>query len=460
MINRYRQLTFWHDSLPGELQPRPVLDRDIEADIAIVGAGYAGLWTAYYLKQIDPSLDIVVLEAEIAGYGASGRNGGWCSSHVTGIEKWFEDPQHKAAALHLQRLMFKTVEEIGWVTEKESIDCHFDQSGALEIAVQAGQLNRLKQELAHLRELGFGEEDYQWLDAGEMKALLDVDGGLGGFRLSHCAAVHPARLARGLADCVERMGVKIYEQSPVLNIEQKVLTLPAARVRAEINLITTEGYTANLAKHRKRLTPIHSMMVATEPLNQEQLAETGFKQRYTFGNFDRATTYGQLTADKRIAFGCRGTYLFGSGIRTSFDPAEPVFDIVRNTLLQFFPGLRGVGFTHAWGGAMGVARSMQPSVHFNPSTGQGWAGGFFGSGVAATHLAAQTLADLVTGQDTERLQTPWVNSPDAHKIWEPEPFRWVGIRYTRAMMQVIDRIEYRSGRFSPAVCRVLDRLLP
>jgi len=162
MEQEFRKLSYWHDSVPGSLKPRSSLTSDIQADIAIVGAGYTGLWTAYYLKQIDPSLDIVILEAEIAGFGASGRNGGWCSSYLSGIDQWLDDPVHRDGAIRLQNLMFDTVREVGRVTRKESIDCHFEQSGALEIAVIPAQLDRLRKELEHLQGLGFGEQDYRW----------------------------------------------------------------------------------------------------------------------------------------------------------------------------------------------------------------------------------------------------------------------------------------------------------
>ena len=143
----YRQQSFWLDSVPDSLKPRPSLENDVEADIAIVGAGYTGLWTAWYLKQIDPNLNIAILEAEIAGFGASGRNGGWCASFLSGIEHWFDDPDKRDDAIRLQRQMFDAVREVGRVTESEAIDCHFEQSGALEVAVLPAQLIRLREEL-------------------------------------------------------------------------------------------------------------------------------------------------------------------------------------------------------------------------------------------------------------------------------------------------------------------------
>jgi glycine/D-amino acid oxidase-like deaminating enzyme len=454
------QISYWHDSLPEAVQARPVLESDIDADVVIIGAGYTGLWTAYYLKKIDPALNIVVLEAKIAGFGASGRNGGWCTPFISGIEHWLNNPLYKDPALRLKRLMIDTVSEIGRVTELEAIDCHNERSGALEIAVLPEQLKRLRDEFNHQRDLGFGEDVYSWLDAKELGEVLKVDKALAGIRAHQCAAVHPARLARGLADCVEGLGVKIYEHSPVQTLNGQVVTAAGYKVNANTTLVTTEGYSGGLFGHKQRLIPVHSMMVATEPLSREQINEIGFRQRYTFANYDRVTTYGQLTADNRIAFGCRGTYLFASGIQHKFEHDDSEFELVRNTLLRFFPALQGVRFTHAWGGAMGVSRSLRPSVNFDPDKGVGWAGGFFGNGVAATHLAGQTLADLVTAQQTERLDTPWVNPAHANRRWEPEPLRWLGVRSTRTLMGVADRFEYQGGRPGSFFAKILDMFMP
>jgi len=455
----YRGLSFWHDSVPGSLTPRAALQHDEQADIAIIGAGYTGLWTAYYLKQQQPSLRIILLESEIAGYGASGRNGGWCSAFLSNIERWFADPGHRAGAVRLQKLMFDTVREVGEVAQRESIDCHYEHSGALEVAVNPAHLQRLKAELASARDLGFGEDDFRPLTAAETTQRINIDGALGGLLISHCAAIHPARLARGLAVALEKMGVKIFEQSPVLSVDGRVVRTPHARVTAETVILATEGYSRDLPGLKRRLVPMHSMMVATEPLSPEQLHGIHFQQRFVFGNYDRMVTYGQVTADQRIAFGCRGMYRFGSAITHRFAAGDPCFDFIRNTLVRFFPALKGIAFTHAWGGSMGVSRRLSPSVNYDPRTGQAWAGGFFGNGVGATHLAGKTLADLVLRQDTERVHTPWVNPLDDRKKWEPEPLRWLGISAMAKLMHQVDRVEYATGRTPPLRNWILERLV-
>lgn len=458
MTEARRELSFWHDSLAGALQPRPALGAETRSDIAIVGAGYTGLWAAWYLKRLEPSLRIAMVEADIAGYGAAGRNGGWCSAWLSGIERWLDDPARRAGAIRLQKLMFQTVHDIGETTGREGIDCHYERAGALQIAVNPAQFERLEAELRYIRELGFGESDYRWLDRGDIRRTLAVDGALAALHLPHCAAIHPARLARGLAARLEREGVTIYEESPVLECGAGSVRTTGGAITADTVLVATEGYGAALSGRRRGLIPVHSMMVVTEPLPDETFERIGFQRRYCFGNLDRVVTYGQRTADNRIAFGCRGRYFYGSAVRHGFNPADPGFELVRSTLLRFFPELRGVRFTHAWGGALGVSRSLRPAVCFDAERRFGWAGGYFGNGVAAAHLAGRTLADLALGRDSELLQTPWVNPPEALRSWEPEPLRWLGFRATRALMERADRAEY-AGRSAAKLQKLIDILI-
>jgi glycine/D-amino acid oxidase-like deaminating enzyme len=451
--------SFWLDSTPGTLQPRTALTTEIEADVAIIGAGYTGLWTAYYLKKSNPSLNIVMLESHYAGFGASGRNGGWCSAYLSGIEHWLDDPEQREGGILLQKQMFDTVAEIGRIASQESIDCHFEQSGALEVAVIPAQMERLEQELEHLQRLGFSESDYQRLGPGELQNRLKVEGALGAIHMKHCAAIQPALLARGLAEVVERLGVTLYEQSPVLQVDDRTLVTASGKIKAGAVVVATEGYSGSISGRQRRLVPIHSMMVVTEPLSDGQIDAIGFDQRYCFGNLDWLVTYGQLTADRRIAFGCRGTYHYGSHLRT-FNPDDPEFRLVRQTLLRFFPSLEGISFTHSWGGCMGVSRSLRPSVNFDSEQRFGWAGGYFGNGVGASHLAGRTMADLVSGQSTERTETPWVNPTDAQRRWEPEPLRWLGVKSRARLMHWADRAEYLGSPAAPLITRTLDTLFP
>jgi glycine/D-amino acid oxidase-like deaminating enzyme len=460
----YRKLSYWHDSVPGPLLPRPGLENDLEVDVAIAGAGFTGLWTAYYLSQLEPTLSIAILETEIAGFGASGRNGGWCTSYLSGLDKALAHPDRADGAIRLQEQLFDTVKEVGRVSKLESIDCHFDQSGHVEAAMLPTQAQRIRHHVDFMHGLGFGEGDYRLLTASQLRERVNIDRVLGGMYMSHCAAIHPARLVRGLAETVERRGVRIFEQSPVLQLDHQGLTTTGGRVRADSTVLATEGYTGSIKGLKRKLIPIHSMMVATEPLSDQLIEQTNLHRRYTFNNVDHMVTYGQLTADRRIAFGYRGSYCFGSRIKTHFDPADTDFDLVRQSLLKFFPSLGGTRFTHAWGGAMGVSRSLNPAVCFDADKRLGWVGGYFGDGVGASNLAGRTLADLILKRDTDRVHTPWVN-PDGErelhkKLWEIEPFRWLGINSRAGLMQLADKAEYSDSRTAPLINKMLDTLFP
>jgi len=462
--HKYRKLSYWHDSVPGPLLPRPSLENDIEVDIAIAGAGYTGLWTAYYLKQLKPELSIAIIESETAGFGASGRNGGWCAAYLSGIEKMLVRPDLADAAKRLQRLLFDTVREVGRVTELESIDCHFDQSGQVEAAVLPAQLLRVREDVDFMHNLGFGEQDFRWLTAQQVREHINIEGALGGMLMIHCAAIHPARLVRGLADVVEGRGVQIFEKTPVLKLGQQGLITAGGRVKAGVTVLATESYTGSIKGLRRKLIPVHSMMIATEPLSEVQLEQIGLHKRYTFSNLDHLVTYGQLTADRRIAFGCRGTYLFGAKVKPHFDPVDPEFELVWETLLRFFPTLHGSRFTHAWGGSMGVSRTLHPSVCFNREKSFGWAGGYFGNGVAATNLAGRTMADLILERDTDRIHTPWVNPEREReldkKLWEIEPVRWLGINSRARLMRLADRAERANSIAAPLINKTLETLFP
>lgn len=462
--HQYRKLSYWHDSVPGSLSPRSSLDNDIEVDIAIAGAGYTGLWTAYYLKQLEPTLSIAIIESEIAGFGASGRNGGWCSSYLSGMEKALGKPASKDAAIRLQRLLFDTVKEVGRVSRLESIDCHFDHIGQVDAAILPAQLKRVRDYVDFMHGLGFGEQDVRWQTPQQLCERVNIDGVLGGLYMSHCAVIHPARLVRGLAGVVEALGVKIYEQTPVIKLDQQGFTTPAGRVSAGTTILATEAYTGSIKGLGRKLIPIHSMMIATEPLSDRQLEQTGLHQRYAFNNLDHMTTYGQLTADHRIAFGCRGSYLYGARVKQHFDPADPEFDLVWKSLLKFFPTLSDSRYTHAWGGAMGVSRTLKPAVCFNRKSRFGWAGGFFGNGVGATNLAGRTLADLILERDTDRVHTPWVNPERERELdkkrWEIEPVRWLGINSRARLMRMADRAERKHSITAPLINKTLDTLFP
>lgn len=440
----YRGLSLWLDDV-GDLTPRPPLPGDIDAEVAIVGAGYTGLWTAYYLLKADPTLRIAVIEREIAGFGASGRNGGWCSALFAASHKKIARRYGRDAAHALQKEMFATVDEVGRAAAAEGIDCDFHKGGTLTLVTAPTQLDRVRKEIDEERGWGFTERDRRWLDADETAARIRVAGCLGAAFTPHCARVHPAKLVRGLAAVVENLGATIYEDSAVTAIAPRLVTTATGRVKAPLVVRATEGYTAQLPGHRRHLVPLYSLMIATEPLGREVWNEIGWDDYETLQDGRHLLIYAQRTADDRIAIGGRGApYHLGSDIADRHERVDAVHDALERTLHELFPATRGARITHRWGGPLGVPRDWFSSVGLDRSTGLAWAGGYVGDGVATSNLAGRTLRDLILGHDTDLTHLPWVGHRSPR--WEPEPVRWLGIN---AMLKVVgsaDRKEARTGR--------------
>ena len=410
--------SFWLAQL-GPAPARPALAGDTEADVAIVGGGFTGLWTAYYLAAADPGLRIVVLEADTCGFGASGRNGGWCSG-------LFPVPVGKLArrygrerAVAQYRALAATVDEVGRVAAAEGIDCGYAKGGTLSLARSRAQLRRAR--ASAVADQAFGL-DVSLLSAAEATVRCGASGVLGATYSPDCAAVQPAALVRGLAGAVERHGVTVYEQTRAVRLAPGRVVTDRGTVTAGVVVRALEGYTAGLAGHRRVLAPVYSLMIATEPLPPAVWDRIGLAARETFTDHRHLIIYGQRTADDRLAFGGRGApYHFGSRIRPSFDRVPAVFGALRKALHELFGIVPPIAYR--WGGPLGIPRDWMPSVGLDG--GLAWAGGYVGDGVAATNLAGRTLADLITGRDSELTRLPWVGHRS--RRWEPEPLRWLGV---------------------------------
>jgi glycine/D-amino acid oxidase-like deaminating enzyme len=454
----YAGLSLWHETAGDDWTPRPALPGDTEADVAIVGAGYTGLWTAYYLAVTDPALRIVVLEAEVAGYGASGRNGGWCSAlfpaslgAVAGLPG-----AGREAALAQHAAMRATVDEVVRVTAAEGIDAHVAKGGTVSLVRSPAQLRRARAEVADARAWGRGEDDLRLLGAAEADDVLRGTRTLGATYTPDCAAIHPARLVRGLAAAAERRGVRIHEGTPVTAIEPGRAVTGHGTVRADVLVRATEGYTPSLAGQRRALAPVHSLVIATEPLPAEVWEGIGLRRRETFTDHRHLLIYGQRTADDRLVFGGRGApYFLASRVRSRFDRDYRVFRRLHHALVELFPTLADRRITHAWGGALGVPRDWCGSVGLDRNSGLAWAGGYVGDGVATTNLAGRTLADLVLGRDTDLVRLPWVGHRS--RPWEPEPLRWLGINAGLRAMALAD-VEERLTRRPSLTARAMAPL--
>lgn len=433
----------WQDTLGYTPQRRAPLSVD-RADVAIVGAGYTGLWTAYYLSVLDPGLDIVVIDREHVGFGASGRNGGWCVGEFASGLDGLTAVGGADAALRLVREGFAAVDEVGRVCIEESIECDYAKGGTIRLARNEAQLARARSEVEHHHAAGLSDDDLRLLSADEARRHLHASDVHGGFFFAHTASLHPAKLVHGLADAVEGRGVTIAERSAATRISPGVVETEHGTVHAGTVVRATEGYTSTLAGEKRTLAPLYSLMVATEPLPGEVWETLGLADRQTFADERHLVIYGQRTADDRIAFGGRGApYGYGSRIDSSIETGSKTHRLVEEALRQLLPALGDARITHRWGGVLGVPRDWFPSLRYDPVTGLATGGGYVGEGVAAANLAGRTLAELITGTESQRTELPWVGHRS--RKWEPEPLRWIGINAALHVMGSADRVEQKTG---------------
>jgi glycine/D-amino acid oxidase-like deaminating enzyme len=435
--------------LPVAVAPLP---GDRTADVCIVGGGLTGLWTAYYLSEADPTLDIVVLEAEFVGYGASGRNGGWLSAELPGSRATFaRGPGGMSAVDRLAAELYESVDRVIDVCQTHGIDADVCKSGVMYVATSAAQLVRLQSGSP-----GPGSR-HQILGVEESLARIRVDGTRGAALDPQCARVQPAKLVRGLAEVVRSRGVRIYEQTRVMSVQPGRAVCESGTVTAPFVLQCLEGYTSALRGNRRTWLPMNSAMVVTEPLSQDVWAELGWAGSELLGDLANAYYYAQRTADGRIALGGRGRpYRYGSG--TDVDGVTQAWTIrsLRETLERAFPQLSGVALDHAWCGVLAVPRDWCASVSLDQRTGVGFAGGYVGSGLTATNLAGRTLRDLVLEKQTDLTALAWTNRPV--RPWEPEPLRWLGVNGMYALYRAADRREVAGLDRPSRLGRFADRL--
>ena len=445
-------IAHWFSRIP---EPRAALPGDREADVCIVGAGYTGLWTAYYLRQLDPSLSIAVVEARFAGFGASGRNGGWLSGLPPGHRGMLAKAHGRDSVIAWQRMLNESVDEVIDVAAREGIDADILKGGNLEVARNPAQAGRLREEVEE--DHRWGVDDVEILSAAEASARVKVDGlTLGSFN-PHCARIQPAKLVRGLADVVERLGATLYEQTPVTEIAPGRVETPRGVLRAPVILRATEGFTARMRGLRRRWLPMNSAMIATAPLPQQVWDSIGWEGCETVGDLAHGFFYAQRTADGRIALGGRAVpYRYASRIDNDGAVGQATIDYLTGVLNTVLPQTRGVPIAHGWCGVLAVPRDWSAGIQFDQETGLGEAGGYVGHGVTATNLAGRTLADLVLKRSTDLTALPWVGHRS--RGWEPEPLRWVGVRGLYTAYKLADRHEAGHRARTSPIAALADRI--
>ena len=452
-----RSRSFWLSTLP-DGPARSPLEGDREVDVAIVGGGTTGLWAAHYLLAADPTVRVLIFEADEVGFGASGRNGGWCVGELAAGPERIEAAAGNAAARRMLAALFDAVDEVGRVCHASGIDCHYAKGGTIRVARRQPHLARFRDEVEHLHQrFGLTDDDIRLVDAHEASAALSADAVIGGLVFAHTAALHPARLVRGLADAVEQQGAVIVEHTRALSIEPGAVVTDRGTVRAEMVVRATEGYTSTVAGHQRTMAPLYSLMVATEPLDADTWDAIGLAQRQTFDDGRHLVIYGQRTADNRIAFGGRGArYPFASRTNPRIESDSRAHDQIVAALRELLPQVRDADITHRWGGVLGIPRDWFPSVGCDRSAGMAWAGGYVGEGVAASNLGGRTVAELILRKTTPRTDLAWVDHRS--RRWEPEPLRWIAINGALAGMGIGDRTETQRDR-SSRLAAVLQRLV-
>jgi glycine/D-amino acid oxidase-like deaminating enzyme len=446
----YSRYSFWLETAGEALTPRPSLARSDGVDVAILGGGYSGLWTAYYLLRGNPELNVAIVEKEIVGFGASGRNGGWCSSKFPVTPGMLSQRFGREAGRSLMQAMCGTVEEVSHVCEEEGIDAQFRKGGMLGLARGAHQLPMIRATADGYKQLGL-EDHCRLLSAEEVRERVKATNVHGGLYTPHNASLHPGRLVRGLARAVERRGGVIYEQTEAIAFEGGAaprLITPGGELRAKMALVLAgEAYLTRLPKLHRALTPMYSLIAITEPLTREHWSQIGWRNGESISSNRYTVDYLTKTSDGRILFGSRGApYLFGSRITDEQDRHAPTHAKIHHAVVEWFPMLAGIKFTHEWGGPVGVPRDWMPAASFNPNTRIGTARGYTGQGVSTTNLCGRVLASLILGKRSELETLPIAQRESPN--WEPEPLRWLAVRYAqRALLRIDEAAE--NGRPRP-----------
>lgn len=437
-------VSFWFAQIGGMPDYRPALPGNRQVDVCIIGAGFTGLWTAYYLKKHNPALSVAVVEREFAGFGASGRNGGWLSGSFSWNRERYLSSGTRDGVISFERAVCATVEEVIRVAEIEGIKADIRRTDELTVACSPAQMQRLQD--AHQADLAWDvpESRTTLISASEVAERIQVNKAVGGHIKKGVARVQPAKLVRGLAEVVVRMGVEIWEQTAVTNVEKGQVTTDRGIVRADVIVRATEGYTAGLPGQSRTLLPLNSAIVVTEPIPDDQWDAIGWNGYELLGDASHGYCYAQRTADNRIAMGGRGVpYRFGSGIDTNGQTQTRTVEQLRAILQRLLPQTNDLCLDHAWCGVLGVPRDWCVNAGFDRESGMAWAGGYVGVGVSTSNLSGRTLADLILDRDTDLTHLPWVNR--APRKWEPEPLRWLGVHSMYHLYHMADRREASSS---------------
>lgn len=443
--NEYTGVSFWLSSSGDNCTPRLPLNSDLEVDVAILGGGFSGLWTALFLLENEPSLEIAIVESEICGFGASGRNGAWCAPRFPLEPHALISRFGREVARRTIAETYAMVVDIGERLAAEGIDAEYRNTGLLSVARSDGQMKKLQKALAVYQELGLASGS-KLLSADEARETINVTKLVGALKVSEGATIHPGKLVRGLARRLEQKGVTIFEQSRVIKVNTGAnasLETTGGRVRARRAVVAAgEAYLSAIPPFRRKIMPMSSMIILTEPLTASQWDAIGWAGGESLSSPVNVKNYLTRTSDGRILYGSRGApYLYGSRIPEAATRDPETFAWMEECLTEWFPALAGIPITHRWGGYLGVPRDWMPTVHFDADEKLAWLGGYTGRGVTTSALCAKTLASAITGLGSSLESLPF-NRRKSPK-WEPEPLRWIGARYVQNAFARIDQAEHK-----------------
>lgn len=445
--------SYWLDS-PDRPEPAPPLEGDTTADLAVVGAGYTGLWTALLAKEADPARDVLVLESRTAGWAASGRNGGFCAASLThGLDNGLA--RFPGEMPVLDRLGAENLDAIEKAIADYGIDCRFERTGELEVATAAHQIGWLREGVEAARRLGHRAD---LLDRDAIRAEVDSPTYVGGaWHRDRVALVDPARLAWGLRAACVRLGVRLAEGTAVTAVDRDGagvrLRTERGAVRAARVALATNAFPGLLRRMRPYTVPVYDYVLVTEPLTPAQLASIGWRNRQGVGDVANQFHYYRLTADNRILWGgYDAIYHWRNGLRDDLDRRPATFEKLARHFFATFPQLQGVRFTHSWGGAIDTSTRFFAFQRSALGGRVAYSIGYTGLGVGASRFGARVMLDLLDARDSQALRLRAVRSRPLP--FPPEPMRWAGIQLTR---RALARADEREGHRGPWL-RLLDRL--